>query len=59
MSFESHTLTLKIWDPTTVDHTLDAAVAHVSAKINAPRDRVKVIRSGPDTFTVGLFEEMS
>ena len=59
MSFESHTLTLKIWDPATLDHTLETAVAHVSAKSSAPTDRVKVIRSGPDTFTVGLSDDLS
>ncbi|MDQ4501191.1 hypothetical protein [Sinomonas sp. ASV322] len=59
MSFESHALTLKIWDPATLDHTLDAAVVHVSAKTNTPKDRVKVVRSGPDTFTVGLFEDIA
>ena len=57
MSFDSHSVTLKIWDPATLEHTLDAAVTHVSTKSSAPRERVKVTRSGPDTFTVGLSED--
>ncbi|WP_197061873.1 hypothetical protein [Sinomonas humi] len=57
MSFDSHSVTLKIWDPSTLDHTLDAAITHVSTKASAPRDRVKVVRSGPDTFTVHLSED--
>ena len=59
MTFESNSVTLKIWDQETLHHTLDAAVAHVSRSTNAPKDRVKVIRTGPDIFTVGLGEEMS
>ena len=58
MTFESHSVTLKIWDPATVDHTLDEAISHVSAKANAPKDRIKVIRSGPDVFTVSLAEDV-
>ncbi len=54
MNFESHSMTLKIWDHSTMDHTLEAAIAHVSTKANAPRDRVRVTRSGPNVFTVSL-----
>lgn len=54
MNFELNTLTLKIWDQSTIDHTLEAAIAHVSSKANAPRDRVKVTRSGPNVFTVNV-----
>ena len=54
MNFESHSLTLKIWDHSTIDHTLETAIAHVSTKSNAPRDRVKVTRSGPNLFTVSV-----
>ena len=58
MSFESHSVTLKIWDRATIDHTLDEAISHVSAKAGAPKDRIKVTRSGPDVFTVALSEEV-
>lgn len=54
MNFELNTLTLKIWDPSTIDHTLEAAIAHVSTKANAPRDRIQVTRSGPNLFTVNV-----
>jgi hypothetical protein len=45
-------VTLKIWDPSTVDHTLEEAISHVSTLAGAHRDHVKVSRSGPDVFTV-------
>jgi hypothetical protein len=57
MNFESHSMTLKIWDHSTMDHTLEAAIAHVSTKANAPRDHVRVTRSGPNVFTVSLSGE--
>jgi hypothetical protein len=59
MNFESNSVTLKIWDRDTLHHTLEAAISHISSSANAPRDRVKVIRTGPDVFTVGLHEELS
>lgn len=57
MNFDQHSVTLKIWDPSTLDHTLDAAVAHVSSKTSVPKEHVKIVRSGPDTFTVGILED--
>ncbi|MFD1213970.1 hypothetical protein ACFQ36_18180 [Arthrobacter sp. GCM10027362] len=59
MSFESHSMTLKIWDRSTIDHTLEAAITHVSSKANAPKDRVRVTRSGPNVFTVSVADGMS
>ncbi|WP_181036185.1 MULTISPECIES: hypothetical protein [unclassified Arthrobacter] len=56
MNFESNSLTLKIWDRSTMDLTLETAIAHVSTKANAPRDLVRVIRSGPNQFTVSVTE---
>ncbi|MEN2745102.1 hypothetical protein [Sinomonas halotolerans] len=60
MTFDSHphAVTLKIWDRATLDHTLDEAIAHVSSKANAPREHVRVTRSGPDTFTVSPAEDI-
>lgn len=52
MNFESNSLTLKIWDRSTIDHTLETAIAHVSIKSNTPSDLVKVTRSGPNLFTI-------
>ncbi|WP_165788218.1 hypothetical protein [Arthrobacter glacialis] len=54
MNFESNSLTLKIWDRSTIEHTLETAISHVSTKANAPRDLVKVTRSGPNLFTVSV-----
>ncbi|WP_427017071.1 hypothetical protein ACQCSX_20665 [Pseudarthrobacter sp. P1] len=59
MSFESHSMTLKIWDHATIDHTLETAISHVSARANAPKDRVRVTRSGPNLFTVSVADGMS
>jgi len=59
MSFEPHSMTLKIWDHATIDHTLEEAITHVSTRANAPKDRVKVTRSGPNVFTVSLAGEPS
>lgn len=59
MSFESHSMTLKIWDHSTIDHTLDEAITHVSSRANAPKDRVRVTRSGPNVFTVSLADDLS
>lgn len=58
MTFDSHSVTLKIWDPSTIDHTLEEAISHVSAKANTHRDHVKVTRSGPDVFTVHVGETL-
>lgn len=54
MNFESNTMTLKIWDHSTLDHTLEAAIAHVSTAANTHRSLVSVTRSGPNVFTVGV-----
>lgn len=59
MNFESTMMTLKIWDHSTMDHTLEAAITHVSAKANAPKEHVRVTRSGPNVFTVGVVRDPS
>lgn len=56
MTFDSHSVTLKIWDPSTIDHALEEAVTHVSTVAGAHRDHVRVTRSGPDVFTVHVGE---
>jgi|GEM_PF-5164746 len=57
MSFESHSMTIKIWDHSTLEPTLESAISHISATANAPREHVRVTRSGPNLFTVGLGED--
>ena len=53
MTFDSsHSVTLKIWDRTAVDHTLDAAAQDLSAKANTTKCRIAVHASGPNTFTL-------
>ena len=59
MNFESHTMTLKLWDRSTTIEALDAAVAQVALKANVSKDQVRVIRSGPQVFTVGLANKAS
>ncbi|MEV7134188.1 hypothetical protein AB0N24_14980 [Arthrobacter sp. NPDC093128] len=55
MTFETnHSVTLKIWDRSAIDHTLDALVHDISTKANAHRSDVAVTLSGPNTFTVSL-----
>ncbi|MCU6480097.1 hypothetical protein QO003_003731 [Arthrobacter silviterrae] len=57
MSFESHSMTLKIWDHSTMEPTLESAITHISARANAPKEHVRVVRSGPNMFTVSVGEE--
>ena len=59
MNFESHSMTLKLWDRSTTIEALDAAVAQVALKANVSKDQVRVIRSGPQVFTVGLASDSS
>jgi hypothetical protein len=55
MTFETdHSVTLKIWDRSAMDHTLETLVHDISTKANAHRSDVAVTRSGPNTFTVSL-----
>lgn len=55
MTFEStDSVTLKIWDRSAMDHTLDAAVHDLSTRTNAPKHSIAVTCSGPNTFTVSL-----
>lgn len=55
MTFEStESVTLKIWDRSAMDYTLDAAVHDLSTRANAPKHSIAVTCSGPNTFTVSL-----
>lgn len=59
MNFETHSMTLKIWDHAAMDHTLDAAISHISSTANAPKSMVEVSRSGPNMFTVSVARGLS
>ena len=55
MTFETtDSVTLKIWDRSAIDHTLDTVVQDLSARANAPKHSIAVTCSGPNTFTVSL-----
>jgi hypothetical protein len=55
MTFETtDSVTLKIWDRSAIDHTLEAAVHELSTRTNAPKHSIAVTCSGPNTFTVSL-----
>ncbi|WP_026554562.1 hypothetical protein [Arthrobacter sp. 35W] len=57
MNFESHSMTLKIWDHSTIDHTLETAITQVASRTNAAKEHVRVTRSGPNVFTVSVADE--
>ena len=53
MTFESsHSVSLKIWDRSAIDHTLDAAAQDLSVRANTTKCRIAVHASGPNTFTL-------
>ncbi|ADX74505.1 hypothetical protein D7Z96_17220 [Pseudarthrobacter phenanthrenivorans] len=55
MTFDAKdSVTLKIWDRSTLHHTLDSAVQDLSARHNTTTCRVAVTCSGPNTFTLSL-----
>lgn len=55
MTFETaDSVTLKIWDRSAVDHTLDALIHDLSVKHKTSKSSIAVTRSGPNTFTVSL-----
>ncbi|MDQ0632444.1 hypothetical protein QFZ40_000353 [Arthrobacter pascens] len=55
MTFEtSDSVTLKIWDRSAIDRTIDKVVQDLSARAKAAKCGVAVTRSGPNTFTVSL-----
>jgi spore coat protein U-like protein len=55
MTFETaDSVTLKIWDRSTVHHTLDALVHDLSVRHNTSKGSIAVTCSGPNTFTVSL-----
>ncbi|WP_427129167.1 hypothetical protein [Pseudarthrobacter sp. S9] len=55
MTFETtHSVTLKIWDRSTMDHTLETVVQDLSARTNTSKGGIAVTCSGPNTFTVSV-----
>jgi len=49
-----HSLTLKIWDRSTMDRTLDEAVQELAARSKTSEHSIVVARTGPNTFTASL-----
>lgn len=58
MTFETtDSITLKIWDRSSIDHTLESVVHDLSVKANTSKNRIAVHCSGPNTFTVSVRQE--
>ncbi|WP_426226645.1 hypothetical protein [Pseudarthrobacter sp. DSP2-3-2b1] len=55
MTFENtNSVTLKIWDRSAIDHTLEGIVNDLSVRSNTPKGHIAVHCSGPNTFTVSV-----
>ena len=55
MTFETaESMTIKIWDRSAVNHTLETLVHDFSSRANARKSDVAVTLSGPNTFTLSL-----
>jgi hypothetical protein len=50
----TQSLTLKIWDESTMDRTLESVAEALAARTVTPGDRVVVVASGPRTFTISV-----
>lgn len=53
------TLTLKIWDRSTIVAALDVMVQDLAARARTTMDHVEVSRAGPDIFTARLVGDHS
>ena len=55
MTFDAaNSVSLKIWDRTSLHETLDSAITDLSARHNTTTCRVAVTCSGPNTFTLSV-----
>jgi hypothetical protein len=54
MTTHTDSITLKIWDKSAIDHTIDAAIRDLSPRAAAENCGISVTLSGPKTFTVSL-----
>lgn len=54
MTFETEAVTLKIWDRSTMNHTIESLVSELSARHNTSKGNIAVTCSGPNTFTFSL-----
>ena len=55
MTFETaESVTLKIWDRSSINNTLDALVDDLSTRHNTAKHNIAVTCSGPNTFTLSL-----
>ena len=55
MTFETdHSVTLKIWDRSAIDHTLETVVQDLAARAKTATSSIAVHCSGPNIFTVSV-----
>lgn len=55
MTFDAaESVTHKIWDRSSVHHTLDALVEDLSVRHNTAKANIAVSYSGPNTFTLSV-----
>ncbi|MEE2522064.1 hypothetical protein V1639_08090 [Pseudarthrobacter sp. J75] len=54
MTFETEAVTLKIWDRSTMNHTIDSLVSELSDRHNTSKGNIAVTCSGPNTYTFSL-----
>lgn len=47
-------VTLKIWDRSAIDQTIETVIQDLSPRAKAAKCGIAVTRSGPNTFTVSL-----
>lgn len=52
LPYPTESLTLKIWDRSAMDGTLESAAQELAARSMTPSDRVLVTRIGPGTYTL-------
>ncbi|HEY9357027.1 MAG TPA: hypothetical protein VIQ52_12080 [Arthrobacter sp.] len=55
MTFETdHSVTLKIWDRSAIDHTLETVVQDLAARAKTAKSSIAVHCSGPNIVTVSV-----
>lgn len=54
MTFETEAVTLKIWDRSTMNHTIESLISELSDRHNTSKGNIAVTCSGPNTYTFSL-----
>ncbi|AMB41607.1 hypothetical protein IG195_11410 [Arthrobacter sp. TES] len=54
MTTHTDSISLKIWDNSAIDHTIEAAIRDLTPRAAAENCGISVTLSGPKTFTVSL-----